>query len=514
MVWLQEDFDINFNNSWAPGIRLRRLRAGMQQQYSCAKHQDAEMQGSVSLGWGSGPIRSQLAAESYTRRSSSSGSSNSSFTLKQEAAAAFAAAAAAEALGPCHVLPDLFDDDAGLVDWMARHSNSSAPTAKTTNAGQAQHSSRSTSKSSSWNSQQQHEHGEDEADFTWQEFLATVAAINYPSLHRMQQQGQLLLEEGSAKTVATAKSAASLGPIAEGLEHMDAAVPDQHVAPASPKVRGAPTDVGRLSFSSPGQLTVRKMAGQAVDGPAQQQQQPHKQQESPSKLGCTSPTRAPALQQLAMDGLDKELASLGLQSTGAEASTPTLTFGSSAGSSFGRAAAASAAEDSLWPGLDADTAEYSRRHAGSPGARTGSPAPAAATREAPAQSAPEAKPAKDPARRVTLFTESMRNRGECPAPPRSPRFEQRVNSKAARQLAAPSGLKLDELLEQHAAETPEVPAGAQIVCLEPLPSHSEHLGILWQQHVVDMACWDQQLLGVCPSCVNARECSGRQHMMP
>jgi hypothetical protein len=453
-VWLQEDFDIS-TSSWAPGIRLRRMRAGMQQQYSCAKQQEADLQGCLSFGWGSGSMRSQLAAESYARRSSSSGSSNSSFTLKQDAAAAFAAAAAAEALGPCHVLPDLFDDDPGFMDWAERHSRSSAQTVGTSSHWRAQQSSKPASKSS------QQQHGEDEADFTWQEFLATVAAINYPSLHRMQQQGQLLLADGSKSTAATAKSAASLGPIAEGLEHMDAAVPDQHVAPPSPKQRGASADVGRLSFSSPGQVTAREMAGQAFDSPAQQQQPA-----SPEKPGRTSPARSPELQQLALGDLDEELASLGLQPTGAEPKTPTLMFGSSAGSSFSRSAAA-AAEDSLWPGLDADTAEYSRRHAGSPSAPTEASPAAVGPREAPAQSAPEAKPAKDPARRVTLFTESMRNRGECPAPPRSPRFEQhRVNSKAARPAAA-SGAKLDEILDQHAAETAEVPAGMALCVLGP-----------------------------------------------
>lgn len=475
----------------AGGIRLRQLRAGMQQQYSCAR-QDPNR--AVGFGCGSGSANSTglaAATESYTqrRRSSSSsggGSSASSFTIKQEAAAAFAAAAAADALRPCHVLPELLEDDF-------------------LNSAEFAASSRGGRSGAGVTSVSGHIDGDvDEADgFTWQEFLATVAAINNPSVHRQQQQAlalswqhSSLQGEGSQGAGGfSGKGSASLGPIAEGLEGADALATDQHSAPAgapkSPR-RAAPGDrasfdLSRISLSSPSrpdgqQLTARQLHAEGAAGGAVNQQQ---QQE---RLASAAWSRSPVLQQLALEAIDKDLASLGFQPTGAEPETPTVGFSSSHGGSkadkvpagshatvtaAATAAGTAVANDKMWAGLDGDTQEYTRKHgaadslaaasAGDVSSPAVAAAPSAAAQpEQPAPPPPEARPAKDPARRVTLFTESMRERGECPAPPRSPRFaDRRTDSHSQRRPAGAllSGSKLDDMLDSAAAAASPPTAG-------------------------------------------------------
>jgi hypothetical protein len=467
----------------AGSMRLRQLRAGMQQQYSCAQ-QDLGLP--IGFGWGSASANSAslaAAADAYTHRRSSSsssggGSSTGSFTIKHEAAAAFAAAAAAEALRPCHVLPELLEDAA---EFTASSSRGGV-------FGPGAASSISSSSSGGYGS------GDvDEADsFTWQEFLATVAAINYPSVHRQQQQAlsrqhSSLQGDGSRGAGGlSGKASASLGPIAEGLEGADAIAIDQHPAPTgapkSPR-RAAPAqqertsfDHSRISLSSPGrqdgqQLTARQLtteAPAAASGAAHS----HPQQQQP-RLASAARSRSPVLQQLALADIDKDLASLGFQPTGAEPGTPTVGFSSSQGGSKSAKAPAgssAAVADDMWAALEGDTQEYARRHgaADSPAAASSagvvsSPAAAAAAAalsEQPVPVPPEGKPAKDPARRVTLFTESMRERGECPAPPRSPRFADRhTDSRGQRRPAGVllSGSKLDEILDSAAAAAASSP---------------------------------------------------------
>jgi hypothetical protein len=289
-------------------------------------------------------------------------------------------------------------------------------------------------------------------------------------MYRMQQQQlhQELLGEASQARIASAKTATSLGPIAEGLEgSVDAVIHDQHAAPASPKPRRGSADNRRLSFTSElsaAQLTARHLPVGPADGWVQQQQQegeqpPQQQQQSRTASAATargSPegggrSRSPVLQQLALDDIDKELASLGLGQSGTEPGTPSLMFGSTT------AAEGAAAADGMWAGMNADPKKYLNMHSGelAPAAATGPAASASVEPPLLAPSQPvEPKPAKDPARRVTLFTESMRERGECPAPPRSPRFEQRgLGSKGVKQtgLASASGAQLDELIDAHAS---------------------------------------------------------------
>lgn len=494
VVCLQE-----YNNGvWGAGMRLRRLRAGMQQQYSCAK-QNPELFRTGSFGWGSNSLNSSsmtaaaAAAELYARRSSSSGggSGSSSFTLKQEAAAAFAAAAAADALRPCHVLPELLDVDFLNSAEFTAYSKEGVVPAQGSGVFPALNNSSSSS-------MYQQQGGElDEADeFTWQEFLATVAAINYPNVYRQQQQqlsreASLSRDGGGPKglTSFTAKASASLGPIAEGLEGVDAAALDQHAAPASPKQqhkdaseRVSP-DASRASFSCDhlgGQLTARSLgaAAPAADTATSQQQQ---------RVFSAARARSPAVQQLALADIDKELTTLGLQPIGADPETPTNMFGSPSSSKSAAKAASAAASsikglgssargkaaapaappvnasaattaggDGMWAGPNADTQEYARTHpaAESPsGAAPAAAIAAVAAAETHMPTPPEGRPAKDPSRRVTLFTESMRERGECPAPPRSPRFERATDSQAKRNQHTLSGAKLDEILDSAAGAT-------------------------------------------------------------
>ena len=456
----QHDYSSNSSlGGWNTGLLLRRLRAGMQQQYESFR-QKADCQPSSSLekgGWGSfgrGSLSSNAAAaaavaagEGYSRRCSTSGSSfssTSSFTLKQEAAAAFAAAAAADALRPCHVLPEVWADEDGWAPWPSKDSHSAVGIlplllsgSGSNSSGQALTTAAVAAVAGQWE--------DNETDFTWQEFLSTVAAINYPSLVRQQQ--QLLLQQELQRVAAdaaaaapraagvqtaavgggSAKAAACLGPIAEGLEDTDAAAdraasPQPNAAPAV--VFSSPADVGRLSFRcESGQVTARPLPA-ASGGRAS-----HEQLQRPSSAaagaaaasggGSGSRVRSPVQHKLALDDLDKELASLGLAPTaaagGAEPTTPSCFSERTSG------------------GSDADTHAYASRphHAREAASQQGSAAGSAvadveagtgaeSAHEAAAVAAPEspAKPPKDNTRRVTLFTESMRHRGECPAPPR------------------------------------------------------------------------------------------------
>lgn len=504
------------SGSWGAGLRIRRLRAGMQQQYACAKLQPELMlqqqRGMMALGCGSGSSFSsnsfsqQAAAEAAFRRqssgssSSANGSGSSSFTLKQEAAAAFAAAAAADALRPCHVIPELLDDTPGFealrlspavstaaaLSGLSSRQSSGQPHwllsqalggLTTMQQQQQQHGGSSSRQLSMTAVGRQGEEDEDES-FTWQEFLATVAAINYPNVHRQQQQQQQLQRHQDQQQQPSA--AASLGPIAEGLESAaDAAVVDQAASAPSPyksSPRAARTasgvDLQRLSFSSAdcaaGQVTARTLRVSSNSGAAAApHHQQHQQQPSPAAVphagGGDSRSKSPVqLQQLVLDDIDRQLTNLGLQPLGGAAcsadeadqpSTPCLMF--SAGNSpaanditggVPRSSKARASPE-LQPAARAATppppvsaataagatSQVDSPSAAEPAAAVDSPTSSSA---AASPSVPEGKPAKDPARRVTLFTESMRHRGECPAPPRSPRFDEgrRPNSRGARGL--------------------------------------------------------------------------------
>jgi hypothetical protein len=480
----------------------------MHQQYSCAK-QNPDHFPTGSFGWNSSSLNSSMtaaqvaAAEMYVRRSSSSsssggGSGSSSFTLKQEAAAAFAAAAAADALRPCHVLPELLDVDFTNSAKFTAHTKGGAAA-----PGQGFGVFPAPSSSSSSSKYQQQGGQLDESDeFTWQEFLATVAAINYPNKYRQQQQqlsrqASLVRGAGGCKghISFTAKASASLGPIAEGLEVVGAVVTDQNAAPASHKQqhRGVAdrvsADASTVSVSSahPGaQLTARSIGAPADSATPEKQQQ--------QQLLSAASARPPAVQQLALEEVDQEWSSLGLQPTGADPTTPTVLFGSTSGSktawkpasssssssgimglggSGGKLAVAAAAAaagataagaaDGMWAVLDADAQLYARAQA-APDADTGSAAAATAVAATAAAETrmpipPEGRPAKDPSRRVTLFTESMRERGECPAPPRSPRFERGNDSQGKRHNLTLSGAKLDEILDSAATAAAGAAAG-------------------------------------------------------
>jgi len=472
----------DYTSGWGNGMRLRRLRAGMQQHYGCSKLLSDTPGGGLTHEWSSSFVRhSTAAAEAGSRRSSSSsgGSGTNSFTLKQEAAAAFAAAAAADALRPCHVLPELMDDDedelmvmpgaAGgysaaqpelhwlLAQAMGFLSVQHSGTAASTRVGQGWRTLTGT----------EGKCADPTSEYTWQEFLATVSAITYPSTLRAQQQQHLQQNLmpmcGSVAYVnhgAAPSSAASLGPIAEGLE--DVEVTASHSAPLpTVSTAAAVAAPARLSFSNDdGHVTARSLQLAAAHPPLTQLARPT----SPlAAAESGSRAKSPKLRQLALDDIDKDLASLGLQPIGVEPATPSFTVG---GNNLG----CTAAGGGSCPRLGASTDECSNTHAtkillSAPGlpqpqtlpgtAAAGADAAAATTAAAAAVDHPTAiagtKPTKDGSRRVTLFTESMRNRGECPAPPRSPRFTERPSSSAMKQNPALLSGGLDALLDLAAA---------------------------------------------------------------
>lgn len=479
----------DYTSGWGTGMRLRRLRAGMQQHYGCSKLLSDTPGGGLTHDWGSSSFRhSTAAAEAGFRRSSSSsgGSGTNSFTLKQEAAAAFAAAAAADALRPCHVLPELLDDDVDelmVLPGVAGGHSAAQPElhwllAQAMGFLSLQHSgtAASTSVGQGWRTLTGTEGKcpDPTSDYTWQEFLATVSAISYPSTLRVQQQ-QLLQQNmlpmcGSAAEVdcgAAPSSAASLGPIAEGLE--DVEVAGSHSAPLpTVSTAAAVAAPARLSFNcDDGHVTARSLQLAADHPPLTQSARPS------SPLAAAEGGRrskSPTLRQLALDDIDKDLASLGLQPIGVEPATPSFTLG-------GGNLAGTASGGGSCPGLGASTDACANTHAtkvllSAPGSLMPQPqalpatATAAAGTEAaaamtaapaavdhPAAAIAGAKPPKDGSRRVTLFTESMRNRGECPAPPRSPRFTERPSSSAMKQNPALLGGGLDALLDLAAVET-------------------------------------------------------------
>jgi hypothetical protein len=411
---------------WPSGLRIRRLQAGRRQQAG-----GSTLSRLTQLA-GSGCRRNNAAQPQHG--SSSAGSSGvssscSSYTLQHEQAAAFAVAAVSEALMPCDALPDLLDEGcrrsgaaAGSTGarlreppgrWgsaagtacaaemparpVAHHGSSAA------GGGMLQHASHSVTA-----------HGE---DYTWHEFLATVAAINHPTLVReqlQQQQQQLLGQAACSQECSEAPPA--LGPIAEGFEQprsrqhaarQQSTAPQQHT-PAS--IRDANAEPGSRERAASARLSL---------------QQPG---EEHGRL-ATLPEEP--------------------------GSPEVLLHGSS-----DRGAAAQTSKPALWHGLDDDAAD----------AAAAATEPRGAAPEAAGKPVRAGRPPRDANRRVMLFTESMRSRGECPAPPKSPRFAERASGSRDAAAGYSSADGADDLLGAQPPAHAALPAQALLSGLSVEPA--------------------------------------------
>lgn len=436
----------------------------------------------------------------FLRRSSSSGcSSVASFKRKQDAAVAFAAAAAAEAVLPHHAFPELVDSSSDEEGWFgggkarkdrtgkkswpegsdpalsAAQENTGMPEQqrkRTSGSGSRPTSSRPTSSSVA---------GVDDAPFSWQEFLSTLAAIDYPDVIRQQKQ-EAFLEQQQQRQGSGGFKGAELGPIAEGVENgsnsaCNALNPSPTVnifshsmgadgagaatlSHGMAAVAAAAVAAGPAEAVAAGSRPVTPSGGGLVPKPPA----------SPSPLAGHQNVRSH--QQLSLEVLDSELQSLGLQTAAAEPETPcVLVHGQSSSGAVSAAAGAKAGsgESSLiWPGLVDRSPQSSPRPAGvraQPGIlitpREGEPGRDSSNSGSLSHRGP---PPKE--RRVTLFTESMKKKGEGPAAaePSSPRvFRYNPTSQPSQPSALKGGSSyvpdLDDVLEMSGAPNSARPAG-------------------------------------------------------
>eukprot|EP00878_Enallax_costatus_P021617 GHUV01022902.1.p1 GENE.GHUV01022902.1~~GHUV01022902.1.p1 ORF type:complete len:630 (+),score=179.74 GHUV01022902.1:127-2016(+) len=509
---------------WGTGIRRRRHQIGLQQQYgsrpdisgssrrmghdrrlSSDSRLDNEDDHPASAGIASGNLqflRSMQRRQFLSRRTSSSnfstGGGSSSARFRIDAAAAFAAAAAAAALQPTHALPEFLEcssddeighsssaeapaDDTGsqlppqkleihassfaeamqLADLLHSHSRSRSRRQKVSNAMPRNGRSRSQVTDS-------------QQPFTWHEFLSTVQAIDYPVLVQEQQQASL------AASLRASANAATLGPIAEGVES-----DSEPASKASAHMPGPPDPGFNTAFEGEGVASFSKgvaaaaAAAAAADGRTLSPRPP-----SGPKPATTSRGRP---QQLMLDSIENEIASLGLQSGQAEPATPLLLVHGNSTAQTATAAAdpaeagglgspsrvqhssdSDSREDSghasgVWPGLkDHDSGSDSEGSTDrDSGGRALNDSSASSGKEPRIGSGDSRDSGSRPVkpRRVTLFTESMRVRHEGPQAPAESKHTYNPDSKPShaggsglRASAAVRGSGYDDAADSTAAE--------------------------------------------------------------
>jgi hypothetical protein len=325
-----------------------------------------------------------------------------------------------------------------------------------------------------------------DAPFTWHEFLATVAAIDHPDIVRQQRQQQLQQQQSAAEGLV---GMLSLGPIAEGVEPAPSPSLGLHSRTA-PGYTLALEDTGTATFPNgvAGAAAAAVLAGRASP-PASARRTPTPPLD-PRPAAAAAPRSIRGQQPLSLDLLDSELQSLGLGAAEAEPKTPyLLVHGPSSGGAAGQWQTDEAAADSTepnpisarrWPGLQDEQRPASPRTVN--GVSSGAP-----TQLSPRTAAGGGSPAGVRAqpsiiitpmegaeqqgsgsgggavqhrqRRVTLFTESMRQRGESPEPGTKSIYNHQLHT---------SGRRAGRLVQQDAADElldllGDAPAGAAAV---------------------------------------------------
>lgn len=498
---------------WDTGIRQRRHLIGLQHQYGVPPgsagssrrtssdsrrvssdsrrasaegsegdpHDDATgLQAMGSLQpTGSLQRRQFLTMRRTSSSNNSTASTSSSMKFRIDTAAAFAAAAAANALQPVHAFPEFLDTSsdedsrerrsskragarAGQQEQPSGYADALAESLQA--AGIQDRDSRSSKKRSKQSSSTST--AEEEAPFTWHEFLSTINAIDHPSKVREQQQAAAA---GSFRASSTA--AATLGPIAEGVES-DSDSPAQ-------VPRHRPASGYTAALGGEGAATISHGVAAAAAAIVAHVMSPR----PPAGPKPATANRSRPQQQLVLDNIESELASLGLQPGNEESTTPFLLLKSN--NSAGTAAAETDVGDSsrgasagrlqqTWPGLE-DESSPDPAVAAEAGSASLRPQSGSAFSSRP-QGTPhfESEDSRDSPsqptkpRRVTLFTESMRLRNQGPQAPNSPRHSYKPdrapshagasNLRASAAVAMPEG---DELVEDARGAVGSAAGGAE-----------------------------------------------------